>query len=116
MLHSEAGPLFTTGEEDRDEGLEALAEDGDPTALAASLLAKGLTSGNFDTPVCADSPRPLQSREFYEFEVTASPETPYLSFATMLVQSNDLFLAPVENGIALFDEDGKAIGAAECYP
>ena len=111
VLHSEAGPLFTSGEADRDEGLEALAEDGDPTALAASLLAKGLTSGNFDTPVCADSPRPLQSREFYEFEVTASPDNPYLSFASMLVQSNDLFLAPVENGIALFDEDGKAIGA-----
>ena len=110
VLHSESAPLFTTGEEDRDEGLEALAEDGDPTALAASLLAQGLTAGIFNTPVCADSPRPLQSREFYEFEVTASPETPYLSFATMLVQSNDLFLAPVENGIALFDEDGKAIG------
>ena len=111
VLHSEAAPLFTTGEEDRDEGLEALAEDGDPTELAAALLAQGLTAGIFNTPVCADSPRPLQSREFYEFEVTASPETPYLSFATMLVQSNDLFLAPVENGIALFDEDGKAIGA-----
>ncbi len=111
VLHSEAGPLFTSGEADRDEGLEALAEDGDPTALAASLLAKGLTSGNFDTPVCADSPRPLQSREFYEFEVTASPDNPYLSFASMLVQSNDLFLAPVENGISLFDEKGKAIPA-----
>ena len=111
VLHSEAAPLFTTGEEDRDEGLEALAEDGDPTELAAALLAQGLTAGIFNTPVCADSPRPLQSREFYEFEVTASPETPYLSFASMLVQSNDLFLAPVENGIALFDEDGKAIGA-----
>ena len=111
VLHSEAAPLFTTGEEDRDEGLEALAEDGDPTELAAALLAQGLTAGIFNTPVCADSPRPLQSREFYEFEVTASPETPYLSFASMLAQSNDLFLAPVENGIALFDEDGKAIGA-----
>ena len=110
VLHSEAGPLFTSGEADRHEGLEALAEDGDPTELAAALLAQGLTAGIFNTPVCADSPRPLQSREFYEFEVTASPETPYLSFATMLVQSNDLFLAPVENGIALFDEDGKAIG------
>ena len=110
VLHSEAGPLFSSGEADRHEGLEALAEDGDPTELAAALLAKGLTAGIFNTPVCADSPRPLQSREFYEFEVTASPETPYLSFATMLVQSNDLFLAPVENGIALFDEDGKAIG------
>ncbi len=111
VLHSESSPLFTSGEADRDEGLEALAEDGDPTALAAALLAKGLSAGIFSTPVCADSTRPLQSREFYEFEVTASPETPYLSYATMLVQSNDLFLAPVENGIALFDEDGKAIGA-----
>ena len=91
--------------------MEALAEDGDPTTLAAALLAKGLTAGDFNTPVCADSPRPLQTGEFYEFEVTASLETPYLSFATMLVQSNDLFLAPAESGIALFDEDGTAIGA-----
>ena len=112
-LHSNADPLFTNGEADRGEGLESLAEDGDPAKLVETLLAKGLTAGNFNTPVCADSPRPLQTGEFYEFEVTASPETPYLSFATMLVQSNDLFLAPSVNGIALFDEDGKAIGAQD---
>ena len=112
-LHREADPLFTSGEADRGEGLESLAEDGDPAKLVETLLAKGLTAGSFNTPVCADSPRPLQTGEFYEFEVTTSPETPYLSFATMLVQSNDLFLAPAENGIALFDEDGKAIGAQD---
>ena len=112
-LHSNADPLFTNGEADRGEGLESLAEDGDPAKLVETLLAKGLTAGNFNTPVCADSPRPLQTGEFYEFEVTASPETPYLSFATMLAQSNDLFLAPSVNGIALFDEDGKAIGAQD---
>ena len=111
VLHSEAGPIFAKGEVDREEGLEALAEDGDPTALAASLLANGLSADIFNTPVCADSPRPLQSREFYEFEVTTSRETPYLSFAAMLVQSNDLFLAPIESGIALFDGDGKPIAA-----
>lgn len=110
VLHNEAGPLFTSGEADRGEGLEALSEDGDPSALAAALRAKGLTAGVFNTPVCADSPRPLQAGESYEFELTASPETPYLSFASMLVQSNDLFLAPVENGIPLFDEDGKPLG------
>ena len=99
-LHSEADPLFTSGQADRGEGLETLAEDGDPAKLVETLLAKGLTAGSFNTPVCADSPRPLQTREFYEFEVTTSPETPYLSFATMLVQSNDLFLAPAEKGIA----------------
>ncbi|WP_421810885.1 spondin domain-containing protein [Flagellimonas sp.] len=32
----------------------------------------------------------------------------YLNFATMLGQSNDLFFAPYENGIRLYDEDGIA--------
>lgn len=110
VLHSAADPLFTADEADRGEGLESLAEDGDPIVLAESLRAKGLASGIFSTPVCADAAAPLQTDEFYEFEVTASPETPYLSFASMLVQSNDLFLAPAGNGIPLFDEDGGAIG------
>ena len=109
VLHNEDGPFFTNGEADRGEGLEALSEDGDPTALAAALRARGLTASVFSTPVCADSPRLLQAGESYEFELTASPETPYLSFAAMLVQSNDLFLAPVESGIPLFDENGKPI-------
>ena len=119
VLHSEAGPLFTIGEADRGQGLEALAEDGDPTTLAAALRAQGLQAGIFDTPVCADAPGPLPSSETvefgdsYEFEVTASPETSYLSFATMFAQSNDLFLAPSGKGIALFDENGTAIGAQD---
>ena len=33
----------------------------------------------------------------------------YLSFATMFVQSNDLFYAPSENGIALYDVNGTAL-------
>ena len=33
----------------------------------------------------------------------------YLSFATMYVQSNDLFYAPLENGITLYDGDGVAL-------
>ncbi len=111
VLHSGADPLFTTGEADRGEGLEALAEDGDPAELVDGLLDRGLKAGRFHTPVCADSPRPLETGEFYEFEVTASPETPYLSFATMLAQSNDLFLAPEGTGIPLFDSKGKPISA-----
>ena len=115
VLHSEAGPIFARGEADRSQGLEALAEDGDPTSLAAALRAQGLQAGVFDMPVCVDTPGLLPSSETeefgssYEFEVTATPETPYLSFATMYVQSNDLFIAPSENGIPLFDEDGNAV-------
>ena len=116
VLHSKVNPLFKNGDADRGEGLESLAEDGNPAKLVETLRSKGLTAGSFNTPVCADTPGPLPSGntvEFgdsYEFEVTTSPETPYLSFATMLVQSNDLFLAPSEKGIALFNENGTAVG------
>lgn len=108
--HSEAGPIFTSGAVDRGEGLENLAEDGDPSMLLKSLEVKGLTPTVFNEPVCGDGPGPLEPDHAYEFEVTASPVTPYLSFATKLVQSNDLFLAPDEKGIALFDENGEPIG------
>ena len=116
VLHSEGSPLFASSEAGRGDGLKALAEEGDPAALADALRVQGFLAGFFDTPVCADGPGPLPSgseEEFgntYEFEVTASPDSPYLSFATMLVQSNDLFLVSGENGITLFDEDGSAIG------
>ena len=43
VLHSESDPLFTNGETVRGEGLEALAEDGDPSTLVEDLLARGLT-------------------------------------------------------------------------
>lgn len=116
VLHSEAAPFFTSSEAGRGDGLRALAEEGGPAALADALRAQGFLTGVFDTPVCADGPGPLPSEiadgfgNTYEFEVTASPDSPYLSFATMLVQSNDMFLLSGENGIALFDEDGSAIG------
>ncbi len=109
VLHSEAGPLFTTGEADRGYGLEALAEDGDPSQLAAALSDMELHAGVFNTPAGSDAPGVLLPGGAYEFEVKATPDTPYLSFATMLVQSNDLFVGPDEMGIALFDMDGMAM-------
>ena len=45
----------------------------------------------------------------YEFEVKVTSDAPYLSFATMFVQSNDLFVGPGEGGIALIDMDGMAM-------
>jgi hypothetical protein len=42
------------------------------------------------------------------FMVTASPGD-RLQFATMFVQSNDLFFAPRDGGIALFDTGGRAM-------
>ena len=109
VLHSEPGPLFIEGEADKGYGLEALAEDGDPSALAEALNGMDLHAGVFTTPVGADGPAPISPGEAYEFEVKVTSDAPYLSFATMFMQSNDLFVGPGEGGIALIDMDGMAM-------
>lgn len=108
VVHSDGEPLFTEGEADRGEGLEPLAEDGNPGPLSQAI---GATV--FNTPDGSDMPGPLGPGDgmgpgnSYVFEFEAG-EGSYLSFATMLVQSNDLFFAPDATGIALF-EDGRPI-------
>ena len=106
-VHTAADPLFSAGQADCGSGLEALAEDGDPSALAAALASQAgvSTSSAFNTPVGATEPGPLPPGGAYEFTVVAVPGD-RLSFATMFVQSNDLFYAPDGAGIALFNSDG----------
>ena len=98
--------LFTDGEADRGEGLEALAEDGDPGPLNSSLNgANGVTTyGVFNTPDGAGSPGPLLPGNSYSFTIDAE-DGDYLSLATMLVHTNDLFYAFGDGGWPLF-EDG----------
>ena len=114
--------FFTPGEKDRGEGLEALAEDGDPSILVGMInqmmadmdddmedsMDEGMmsfVSNVFNTPVGADAPGPAGPGAAYEFSITAYPGQ-YLTFATMFVHSNDWFFAPDQDGIALFDADG----------
>lgn len=103
-------PLFSDGIADRGEGLEALAEDGDPGVLNTSLGgASGVTDyGVFNTPAGASGAGPLLPGQSYEFMVDAE-EGDYWSFATMLVHTNDLFFAFDDNGIAFFDSNGNPI-------
>ena len=106
--HGSNVSLFPADAADRGEGLEALAEDGDPSVLAATLGTLNVTSGVFNTPDGASEPGPLVPGGAYEFTVEAA-EGSVLSFATMFVQSNDLFLAPNPSGIPLFDSDGNPL-------
>jgi len=102
-------PLFNSGSADFGEGLEAIAEDGDPAALAAVLATKtGVSASDlFNTPVGATQPGPAVPGGAYEFTFTAE-EGDYLSFSTMFVQSNDLFYTFAEGGIPLFN-NGTAV-------
>lgn len=67
------------------------------------------SSGHFAVPVGASGPGPLLPGGTYEFLFHAGPGL-YLSFATMFVQSNDLFYAPDGNGIAVWGDDGPISG------
>jgi hypothetical protein len=102
-LHTEAGVLFMDGSPDAGIGLEALAEDGSAAGLASALAAGGNASfaGAFETPSSGSSAGPAFPGESYTFQVTAVPGD-RLSFATMYVQSNDLFLGPLDSGLDLF--------------
>ena len=109
-VHADSGPFFTNGAADRGDGLEAIAEDGAPGDLATALAGQpGIdASAAFDTPVGTEEAGPIGPGGAYEFTVTAAPGS-NLSFVTMFVPSNDLFYAPGEAGIALFDAEENPI-------
>ncbi len=86
--------IFTIGNVSSS-ALESLAEDGDPSGF----------TNVFNTPVGGSSPAPIFPGDSYSFEFSAE-EGDVLSFATMLVQSNDWFIGA--NDIDLF-ENGTAI-------
>jgi hypothetical protein len=99
---SDKMPLFKNGTADYGDGLEHIAEDGNPTALGSKIGTV------FNTPVGAGAPGPILPGSKYQFSFTASPGDA-LSFATMLAATNDVFFGPKDTGIALFDGDGKPL-------
>jgi len=103
-------PLFTAGTADYGDGIEAIAEDGNPANLGAKLstLDGELAGAIFNTPVGASAPGPILPGSKYQFSFEASPGEA-LSFATMLAATNDVFFGPKANGISLFDSSGVPI-------
>jgi hypothetical protein len=103
VLHTAANPIFTEGQLDRGLGLEALAEDGNPTALGAALSGQpGIVSVGADAiPVGDAKPGPITPGKAFQFTVSARPGQ-RLSLAFMFGQSNDLFYAARGQGIDLF--------------
>jgi hypothetical protein len=103
-------PLFTSDKADYGDGLEHIAEDGNPSALGGKLtsLDGGITAAVFNTPVGAAGPGPILPGSKYQFTFTASPGDA-LSFATMLAATNDVFFGPKDTGIALFDAAQKPL-------
>lgn len=87
--------LFQTGDT-ASQGIEVLAEDGDPAVLVDSLEEQDFMAQVFGTG-------PIEPGDSVSFTTDIRPGEK-LYFATMFVQSNDLFFAPGENGILLWPE------------
>lgn len=96
-------PIFTEGQKAMSNGLESLAEDGNPAELSTYLTSdkKIDEQGLFDTPVGASSKGILTPGHSFTFSFDAKPGDK-LTFATMYAQSNDWFYSPSNNGISLF--------------
>jgi hypothetical protein len=110
VVHTIDAPLFRTGQKDWGRGLESLSEDGNPTAQAEFCKHhKGIASvGVMNIPVGETSPGPAKPGMAYEFSFMAS-RGQRLTTAEMFGQSNDLFYAPSERGIELFDASGTPV-------
>lgn len=108
VVHTGSDPIFTTGAADRGQGLEHLAEDGDPTSLATALQGSdGIVADGFvNVPMGDAEPGPITPGKAYHVEFTAAPGQ-RLTLAMMFGQSNDLFYAPEGAGIDLFDVAGQ---------
>jgi hypothetical protein len=108
-ITDDGNPLFTPGAVDRGQGLERLAEDGNPGVLT-DYITQSLKSvqrnGVVTTPIGDATAGPTTPGKAYEFTVAASPGQ-RLTLAFMFGQSNDLFYAPGAKGIELFDAKGQ---------
>jgi hypothetical protein len=102
VLHTGANPIFSGGQPAPGNGLEQLAETGNPEGLVKYVSAvSGVASvGANARPLGATADGPLTPGQAYEFELSATPGQS-LSLAWMFGQSNDLFYSN-DRPIALF--------------
>ncbi|HZA98871.1 MAG TPA: spondin domain-containing protein [Gemmatimonadales bacterium] len=108
VIHAgSTNPIFTGGQRDAGEGLELLAETGDPSQLVKALAGKsGIASaGAAARPIGVATDGPITPGQSYEFQIAARPGQ-QLSTAWMFGQSNDLFYSN-DRPIPLFTAAGK---------
>jgi Spondin_N len=107
-VHDDSTTLFDAGKP-APNGLEPLAEDGNamPFATAVSGMSGVGSSGVDATAIGASAAGPIMSGHSYQFTVTADATHRFLSLASMVVPSNDTFMALDPGGVALLDSSGN---------
>ena len=109
-FHDGSFDIYNRGEA-ASPGLESLAEDGDFRTLSEEFLASGagtVDGAVFGSPVIAPN---TTATAIFELDETL-PSSRYFSYASMILPSNDAFVAngnPLAHRI--FDDNGEFIGA-----
>lgn len=98
-------PIFTEGQPDYGEGLEVLAETGNPGPLHTSLMDAGYETGVQAIPDGGTDPGPIFPGQKYVFTIEGQVGQT-VSFATMLGNSNDVFFSPGDEGFKLNNGTG----------
>jgi Ca2+-binding RTX toxin-like protein len=107
--------LFTAGEA-ASFGLERLAEDGSVEGIAAEFNQQVGENGVDATIISgAGAPGPIDPGESASFTLNVDPNAVgegFFTWATMVIPSNDAFLAALANALtdAIFDTDGNFLG------
>jgi hypothetical protein len=83
-------------------GLQRLAEDGNPTELLSELALLDTVESSGTA-----GEAPAGTGMDFVFEISASKEAPMFSVLSMVVPSNDTFIALGEDGVALLDDRGQ---------
>lgn len=105
--HDGTYDFFNAGET-ASAGLQSLAEDGDPSQLIADSIASGGASEAMATPGGVLAPG--ESRTLTFFASPFDTKTHYLSYASMVLPSNDAFVGnDFSLAIKLFDDHGNLI-------
>ncbi|MCA8922733.1 MAG: spondin domain-containing protein [Planctomycetes bacterium] len=107
ILHEAGVRAFEPGQR-ASAGLERLAEDGNPSDWVAELAARpGVGSASVaNTPVGAAAPGPLRPGSRYQAVLTPAAGARFLSLASMIVPTNDSFVATQPGGVELLTAGG----------
>ena len=96
------------------QGLERLAEDGFTTAIAAEFNDQAAGTTGVDATIIGPDgvPGPIDPMEMITFQINVNPDEVgqgFFTWATMVIPSNDAFLAVPDNALAdpIFDENGN---------
>jgi len=102
-IYKGPNPIFMSGKPAPDNGIENIAEDGNPAMLGTALQSKQTVSesGVFSMPDGSSEAMPALPGHKFTFTFMGH-EGDMLTFATMYAQSNDAFYSPKEAGIDLF--------------